>query len=218
MKNRMDEIILVVAGSVFVAGLSLTGFSFWFQHNLSQKDNQQVTVTSAKLPAEPYAKPLVAVSDKQAPVVSNKALAAIPETSIAVTKSEPQQVNNPSPNYIAKILSQTPEDSKATVANSFIGKHISWDATTTELDHRPGNYTVLYAAFGLHLDLAPVQSFSIPVELPNSSYLLQIPQGSPIHVEGTIESFDAENTPILKDVVVTRLPYAREKTPNSRHQ
>jgi uncharacterized membrane protein HdeD (DUF308 family) len=30
MKNRMDGIILAVAGFVFVAGLSLTFFSFFF--------------------------------------------------------------------------------------------------------------------------------------------------------------------------------------------
>ena len=195
----MDRIILVIAGSVFVAGLSLTGFSVWSQHNVSQKDDQQFIAGSATLPVEPYATPLAAASDKQPDVIP------------ADTKSEPQQVNNPSPNYIAKILSQTPEDSKTTIANSFIGRHISWDATTTELDHTPGKVTVLYASFGLNLDLAPVQSFSIPVELPNNSYLLQIPQGTHIHVEGTIEGFDADNTPILKDAVVTRLPYETSK-------
>jgi hypothetical protein len=141
MKNRMDRIILVIAGSVFVAGLSLTGFSVWSQHNVSQKDNQQVIASSATLPVEPYVTPLVATSDKQPDVIP------------ADTKSESQQVDNPSPNYIAKILSHTPEDSKTTIANSFIGRHISWDATTTELDHTPGKGAVLYAAFGLNLDL-----------------------------------------------------------------
>ena len=83
---------------------------------------------------------------------------------------------------------------------------------------RLGNGKVLYASFGLNLDVAPVQSFSIPVELPNEKYLLEIPQGSSIHVEGTIDSFDDDNTPVIKDVVVTRLPYSSEGHPFSEHQ
>jgi hypothetical protein len=45
------------------------------------------------------------------------------------------------------------------VTNSFIGKHISWDATTLDLEDELGKGKVLYASFGLNLDLAPSPKF-----------------------------------------------------------
>jgi hypothetical protein len=205
MKDGMDRIILAGAGSVFVGGLLLTCLSFWFQHNLSKKDNQpQAIASSVNLAVGPSVPPLVVVSNKQA------------DSRSASTGSEsPQGVTNPSPNYIRKILSQTPEDSKTTVANSFVGKHISWDATT---EFESDDKRVLFASFGLNHDFAAIQMIAIPLEPPKDNSLLQFPIKWPIHVEGTIASFDADNTTVLKDVVVTRLPYSSKGSPFGEHQ
>ena len=185
--------------------LLVTGVVFFVQYTQWQKDNQpQAIARHVNIVADPSVPPLVVVPDKQ------------PDSRPAVTKSEPQQaVTNPSPNYIATILSHTPEGSKTAVDNSFVGKHISWDATT---EFESDDKTVLFASFGLNHDLAAIQMFAIPLEPPKNNSLLQFPIKSPIHVEGTIESFDDENTPVLKDVVVTRLPYVNGATSISKHQ
>ena len=111
---------------------------------------------------------------------------------------------NPTPEYIAKKILETPYENRGSVIKRFIGKTVSWDGRFSSIGSS-GDSEWVYVWSGLDDKAIDPPLFILPVDRPENEFLLLLTAGSPIHVDGVIGSFSV-GMPELKDITATPLP------------
>jgi hypothetical protein len=114
-------------------------------------------------------------------------------------------LSDPTPESIRKTIENSVPLSRDLVAQQFIGAPVSWDGRLHDSSVTSGTTTV-YMKYGLKDDHGiEVYLVYFKVELPKHNFLLQMKTGSPIHVDGVIESLGVVHSIKIKDVKIRLL-------------
>ncbi|MGE0537256.1 MAG: hypothetical protein AB7O68_19950 [Pirellulales bacterium] len=109
---------------------------------------------------------------------------------------------HPTPEYIWQTIHDTAPVSRDTVSKQFIGVPVSWDCRLGSSYKKDGKTTVLVLRASNPRINVPI--ISCPVDIQKHSFLLQLPEKSPIHVDGVIDNCSPIEV-TLKDVTVTTI-------------